>query len=222
MSRMATYLSSTIGRKQTLGIAGLGLSVFVLTHMLGNLLIFVSPEAYNQYGHALTSNPLIYAAEAGLLGIFVLHVINAIYLKFKAKFAREQSYDVTLNGEKAVSFASKTMIHTGMIILIFVVLHLITFKFGTLYTATYDGQEIRDLHRLVIEVFQSPFYVAWYILSLLALGVHLSHGVGSAFKTLGFNHPRYNPAIEKISIAYGVLIALGFISQPVYVFFIHQ
>ena len=66
------------------------------------------------------------------------------------------------------------------------ILHLITFKFGTLYTATYGDAEIRDLHRLVIEVFQSPIYVAWYILSLIALGVHLSHGVASAFKTLGF------------------------------------
>ncbi|MEC9283895.1 MAG: succinate dehydrogenase cytochrome b subunit [Bdellovibrionota bacterium] len=222
MSRMASYLTSTIGRKQTMGIAGLGLSVFVLTHMLGNLLIFKGPQAYNEYAHALVSNPAIYLAEAGLLGIFVLHAINAIGLKIRNSGARTRSYAQTVNGEKAVSFASKTMIHTGMVILIFTILHLITFKFGTLYTATYGDSEIRDLHRLVIEVFQSPIYVAWYILSLIALGVHLSHGVASAFKTLGFNHPRYNCGIETFSLIYGWIIALGFISQPVYVFFIHQ
>ena len=219
---MARYISSTIGRKQSLGVAGLGLTLFVLVHMLGNLLIFKSPQAYNEYGHALTSNPLIYLAEAGLIAIFLLHVVHAIILKFVNKSAREQSYAAALNGEKGISFASKTMIHTGMVILIFVILHLITFKFGNYYSASYNGKEIRDLHRLVIEVFQSPVYVVWYLFSLLALGIHLSHGIASAFKTLGFNHPRYNPGIEKFGLGLGWFIALGFISQPVYVFFIYS
>lgn len=202
-----------------MGVTGLGLAFFVLSHMIGNLLIFVSPESYNMYGHNLISNPLIFVAEAGLLLMFFAHLINAFILKVKNKSARSQGYDVGTNGEKGISVASKTMIHTGIIIGVFAVLHLITFKFGTVYTVNYNGQEVRDLARLMVEIFQQPIYVAWYLFSLVMLGLHLTHGVASAFKSLGFNHPRYNSGIECISKAYGWIVALGFISQPLYIFF---
>lgn len=201
-----------------MGVTGLGLAFFVLSHMAGNLLIFVSPEAYNMYGHNIVSNPLIYVAEAGLLIMFFAHLINAFVLKIRNKGARSQGYDQGVNGEKGIDFASKTMIHTGIVIGIFAVLHLITFKYGTVYTVTYDGEEIRDLARLMVEVFMQPGYVAWYVFSLICLGFHLSHGVASAIKTLGFNHPRYNDRIELISKAYGWIVAFGFISQPLYIF----
>lgn len=218
MSRFGKYFNSTIGRKQVMGLTGLGLSLFVLTHMLGNLLMFVGPDAYNMYGHKLTSNPAIYLAEAGLLFFFFAHVINAVTLKLKNKSAREQSYATNINGEKAISVASKTMIHTGMIIGIFAVLHLITFKFGPVYTTTIDDEQVRDLYKLMVEVFRDPIYVAWYVFSMIMLGFHLSHGVASAIKTLGFNHPRYNCGIECASQIYGWVVALGFTVQPIYIF----
>lgn len=216
---MSHYLKSTIGRKQVMGVTGLGLSIFVLSHMLGNLLIFVGPESYNTYAHNLVTNPLIYIAEAGLLGIFVAHVFMAITLNFKNKSARGSTYAFTPNGDKAASFASKTMIHQGIVILVFVILHLNTFKLGTIYDVNYGGVDMRDLHRLVIEVFQAPMYTVFYIVCLIILGFHLSHGLASAIQTLGFNHPKYTPCIEKISVLYGLVIAIGFISQPVYVYF---
>ena len=110
------------------------------------------------------------------------------------------------------------MIYHGSLLFAFVVYHLITFKFGTVYMVTYDGLEMRDIHRLVVEVFQSPVYVAGYVLCMIAVGVHLSHGVSSMFKSWGFNHPKYTPMIEKAAGAYAVIVALGFIAQPLYVF----
>lgn len=201
-----------------MGVTGLGLSLFVLMHMLGNLLILVSPEAYNMYGHKLVSNPFIYVAEAGLILMFFAHMINAFVLKAKNKGARTRAYATGLNGEKSIDVASKTMIHTGIVILIFAVLHLITFKYGNYYEVSYNGETVRDLAKLMYEVFQSPIYVLWYLFSLLMLGLHLSHGVASAIKTLGFNHPQYNDTIECIGKAFGWVVAFGFIVQPIYIF----
>lgn len=213
-----TFFSSTIGKKYIMGITGLIWTGFVMSHMAGNMLILISPELYNAYGHALISNkPLIYTAEAVLVLALVVHAITAFALTAQNQTAREQKYYMPTNGEKSVTFASKTMIFTGSIILVFVVYHLITFKYGPWYTVTYDGVEMRDLHRLVIEVFNDPRYVAGYIVSLLALGLHLSHGVGSMFKSWGFNHPKYTPMLEKFGYLYAFIVTAGFISQPIYV-----
>lgn len=213
------FFRSSIGKKYLMGITGLGLSLFVLMHMLGNLALFVSAEAYNKYSHTLVSNPLIYGAEAGLLGILLFHLLTATRLTLQNKRARTQSYAMPTQGEKGVSNASRTMIHTGIVIFIFTVYHLITFKFGPYYEVTYNGVTMRDIQRLVLEVFQSPAYVIGYIIALLALGHHLSHGVSSAFQSLGFNHPKYNCMIKRIGYGYALLVTVGFISQPLYVYF---
>ena len=215
------WLCSTIGRKQLIGVTGLGLSFFVLTHMLGNMLILVGPEAYNKYSYALTSNELIYAAEAGLLAIFIGHLVFAIGLTLKNWGSRNTRYAMLPNGAKRTSWTQRSLWAQGLLILVFVILHLITFKFGTHYTVTYNGVEMRDLHKLVLEVFKDPIYVAWYIVALIVLGFHLSHGVGSSFQTLGIHHPRYQKCIKSFSIGYAVVVIAGFLSQPIYVYFLH-
>jgi succinate dehydrogenase / fumarate reductase, cytochrome b subunit len=97
---------------------------------------------------------------------------------------------------------------------------LITFKYGPHYTTTIDGVEMRDLHRLVIEVFQSPVYVGWYVVSMIAVFLHLSHGFYSAFASLGIYHPRYSPWLNRFGYLYAAIIAAGFLSQPLYVFLV--
>jgi len=213
-------LTSAIGRKQIMGVTGLAWSLFVLSHMLGNLLIFMGPDAYNKYSHAIITNPFVYLAEAGLVLTLVLHVVDGIQLTIRNRWARPQKYAMPTNGEKAARFQSKFMIFHGTIILVFVILHIITFKYGTHYTTTVDGVEMRDLHRLVMEVFQNPGYVAWYVFALVALGLHLSHGFYSSFASLGIYHPRSSAALNKFGYAYAVIVALGFISQPIYVFLV--
>ncbi len=202
-----------------MAITGLSMSLFVLTHMLGNLLLFVGPEAYNMYSHKLITNPLITVAELGLLLMFLLHVFMAIRLTIENRSARPTRYAMPTNGSKAVSQASKTMIYHGMVLLIFTVYHLVTFKYGTVYETDYNGVMVRDLHRLVVEVFQSPAYVLFYVISMGTLGFHLSHGVQSSFQSLGFRHPRYTPGLKIFSTAYALIVGLGFGAQPVYVYF---
>lgn len=215
-----SWLCSTIGRKQLIGVSGLGLSLFLLTHMAGNLLIFKGPQAYNEYSHALISNPLIYAAEIGLLLMFLGHMVLAVRLTLANWSARgETRYAVLPNGEKGTSLIQRSLWAQGMLILVFIILHLITFKYGQHYMVDYGKGEIRDLHRLVIEVFEKPEYVVGYIIALVVLGLHLSHGVGSSLQTLGIHHVRYQRCFKAISIIYAVIVTLGFISQPLYVFF---
>lgn len=213
------FLSSSLGKKLLMGITGICLGLFVLTHLLGNMLLFVGPEAYNTYSHKLISNPLIKLIEGGLLLFFLSHMINGIRLTIENRRARPQKYAMSTNGVKGSSLASKTMIWHGGVLLIFVIHHLITFKYGPYYEATYNGVVMRDLHRLVIEVFKSPGYVAWYVVAMVILGFHLSHGFSSALQSLGFNHPKYAPWIKRLGLSFSVLIAMGFSAQPVYLAF---
>ncbi|MCB0391719.1 MAG: succinate dehydrogenase cytochrome b subunit, partial [Bdellovibrionales bacterium] len=207
MNKKSSYFCSTIGRKQFVGITGLLLSFFVLTHMLGNLLIFLGPEAYNVYSHKLVTNPFIYVAEAGLLGAFIVHVFIAIMLTRENKKARPQAYAMSASGDKATDFVQKSMIYQGVVLLVFVVWHLKTFKYGNIYeyTSQVNGEVMRDLYRLIIEVFSSPAYVLGYSVCLVVLGMHLSHGFSSSIRTLGFNHPKYDNKVRVLGKLYAAL-----------------
>ena len=202
-----------------MGFTGLLWSGFVLTHMLGNMLIFLGPEHYNGYSYALIHNPIIIPAEIVLLLTLVLHAVVGVTLTVKNKMARDQKYAMPTNGEKAARPNSKWMIYHGTILLVFIILHLITFKYGTNYTVTTNGVEMRDLYRLVLDVFHQPGYVIWYVIALIFVGLHLSHGFYSAFASLGFYHPVYSKWLSCFGYVYGVIIALGFMSQPIYVYF---
>jgi succinate dehydrogenase / fumarate reductase cytochrome b subunit len=164
----------------------------------------------------MVNNPLIYVAEAGLLLMFLVHVALATQLALEnRRAAAADGGCLKSRGEKSPRFGSRSMILTGLLTFVFVVLHLITFKFGTHYEVTYDGVVVRDLHRLVLEKFNQPIYTAWYLFALVVLGVHLSHGVSSFFQTLGLGSVR-NKNLKKIGYAFAVLVAGGFISQPIY------
>lgn len=219
---MSGFLGSTVGKKYLMGISGLIWAGFVLAHMAGNLLIFVSHDAYNSYGHALTSGNIIYVAETVLVLALIVHVYTAISLTISNRAAKDQRYAVAASGKKKVSLASRTMAVQGSLILLFIILHLITFKYGTHYTTNVHGVEMRDLAKLMLEVFQSPGYVAWYIVCLILLGFHLSHGVGSTFQSLGLMEGTYRNTWKKLSYTYAVIVALGFISQPIYCFMMAQ
>lgn len=219
---MSEFLGSTVGKKYLMGITGLIWAGFVLAHMAGNLLIFVSHDAYNSYGHALTSGNIIYIAEVVLVLALIVHVYTAISLTIHNRTAKEQKYAVAASGKKKVSLASRTMAIQGSLILFFIINHLITFKYGTHYTTTVQGVEMRDLARLMAEVFNNPGYVAWYIVCLILLGFHLSHGVGSTFQSLGLMEGTYRGVWKKLSCAYAIVVALGFIAQPTYLFLMAQ
>ena len=202
-----------------MGFAGLVWTGFVAGHMAGNLLIFAGPEAFNRYGHAIVSNkPLLIGTEVALTLALVTHVILGILLTIQNKAAKPQKYAVGASKQKQPSTASKTMAIHGTIVLAFIIYHLITFKWGAYYEVTYGDETMRDLHRLVLEVFRDPKYVFGYIICLVLLGIHLSHGASSVFQSLGINHPSYTPIIKKAGWVYALVVSAGFISQPLYVF----
>jgi succinate dehydrogenase / fumarate reductase, cytochrome b subunit len=218
MSANSGFLTSTIGKKYLMAVTAVVWALFVMVHMLGNMLIFVGAEAYNKYSHALISNPIIYVLEAFLTAVLLYHAVTGITLYVRNSRTKPKFYAVTPVRVKSASIASRTMVYTGSIILAFVIWHLITFKWGPVYTVTYNGVEMRDIFKLVIEKFQEPFYVAGYTVVMVLIGMHLYHGVQSIFQSLGISHPRYNKFIKCFGYTYAVVVALGFISQPLYIF----
>lgn len=206
------------GKKLLVALTGLLMSGFVLTHMTGNMLILLGPETYNKYSYMLTSNELIYIAEAALVLFFFVHVFFAVSLAADNQRARPVApYQLPRPGmPQRASFASRSMIYTGALVFAFLVLHLWTFKYGTHYPVTYNGVVMRDLYRLINEKFHEPLYVAWYLFSLVILGIHLSHGVAASFQSLGFFSVR-NLALKRVGYAFTVFVILGFMSQPLYV-----
>jgi len=209
--------SSSIGSKLLIALTGLGLFIFLVGHLTGNLLFIVGPEAFNAYGHAVVNNPLIYIIEVGLVAVFLLHVYKTARLYAGAKSARPVAYarKEWAGRPSRKNWASTTMIFTGIVTFAFVVLHLRAFKFGAWYEAT-GG--VRDLYRLQLEIFSNPAYVAFYMFAMVVIGFHLWHGVASAAQSLGIDHPKYTPRILWIGRALAVLIAGGFFILPLYTY----
>ncbi len=221
MNRASHYFCSSIGKKQMMGLTGLAWCGFVLSHMLGNLLYLVGPAAYNAYGHALTGNKAFYyAAETGLLLTFMGHVFFALLVTLENRKARPVGYAVSANGGKGgASVSSRTMALSGMLTLVFVVLHLIKFRFGEYIPFSLEGKEIRDLHALMTDVFQSAGYVVWYVFAILILGSHLSHALWSSLQTLSLIPAGKECALRCVSKLFGWGIAFGFIVNPIYIYF---
>ena len=219
MTSATKFFTASIGKKQIMALTGLGLIGFTVTHLLGNFLILVGPDAFNKYAYTLTSNPLIYVAEAILLGMFLLHIFLAAVLQIQNRLARPESYAVKVKTGRGETFASSTMPYTGLIMLVFIVLHLINFKFGSNYPTVVDGTQLRDLYRTVVEYFANPLYTAWYVFAMLALAIHTSHGFWSMFQSWGLNHPKYNPVIKAASIGYAVFVFVGFSGLAIFCHF---
>jgi succinate dehydrogenase / fumarate reductase cytochrome b subunit len=216
MSQILSFLSSSIGRKVSMAITGLLLILFLVAHLAGNLLVFVGAGPFNQYSHTLISNPLIYVAELGLLAIFLLHLAAGVSVFLRSRGARPEGYKqqqwAGATSHKSVS--SSTMILSGAFIAVFLPLHIAKFKFGKYYAGP-DGT--RDLYRLVIETFQNPGFVIFYVIAMLIVGLHLWHALGSAFESLGIN---YRKPLRRFGQAVAILIATGFLLLPIGIFVI--
>lgn len=220
---MLQFFKSTVGRKYLMGISGLVWMGFVFGHMAGNMLIFVGADAFNAYGHAIVSNKiLLYGAESTILAALIVHVFCAISLTMQNRASRSSRYAMTPNAEKGSSWASKNMGIQGSAILAFIILHLITFKYGAHYETTVNGVQMRDLHKLMIETFAQPGYVAWYCVCLVLLMFHLSHGAHSIFQSFGILERKMQANVKKGAWVYAIVVAGGFLSQPIYVFLFHK
>jgi succinate dehydrogenase / fumarate reductase cytochrome b subunit len=186
--------------------SGLLLSLFLLTHMLGNSVSFLGRNAFNTYAERLHSlGVLVYIFEIGLLTLFLIHIITGIILYLENLQARPARYSVNTS-EGGRSWGSRTMPYTGVIILVFIIVHLMNFHF------TDKSVPVADLVR---ELLSSPSLAFFYIFSLVALALHLSHGFWSLFQSIGFNHEKYNPLLMKGALVFSILMGTVFILIPV-------
>jgi succinate dehydrogenase / fumarate reductase cytochrome b subunit len=221
MSNRLRFFSSSVGTKILIAVTGLSLFGFLIVHLAGNLLLLVGPASFNHYSDKLISNPLIYIAEAGLAALFVLHVFKTLTNWAANRSARPVGYQMKqwagYTSRKTVG--STTMIYTGVVTFVFVLLHLKTFKFGSWYQAAGEP-EVRDLYRLTMEVFSNPAYVGFYVICMVLIFLHLRHGLSSALQSLGVNHPRYNRLVLTIGTVLAVLIGGGFALIPIWAFLV--
>jgi succinate dehydrogenase / fumarate reductase, cytochrome b subunit len=216
-SRRLTFFS-TVATKILIALTGLSLVGFLCVHLMGNLLLYAGPAKFNGYAHALISNPLIKGAEVGLVALFLIHAFEAVMMWISNRSARPISYvnKRPAGGRSRKSAASTTMILTGPIVGIFLVVHVLTMKYGTWYPA--PGVEPRDLYRLVAETFAQPAWAGLYAVCMVVVGLHLWHGFSSGFESLGLNHPAYTPKVIVVGRILALALGAGFFSIPIWMF----
>lgn len=222
MPTLLQAATSQVGRKILTGVTGILLFLFIIFHLAGNLAIFGEAEAMNRYSLALHNfGPLLWLARAGLLIAFVIHAWIGISIWLKKRKARPQNYAIysSKGGPSKQSLSSRSMAFTGVVLLLFVVLHINTFALGETATVMIDGQPAADIKSLVIETFQNPFYSFGYAFVMLLLGTHLGHGVWSAFTSLGLTSKKASAIMYTAGGIAAVVLAVGFLVIPIYIYF---
>ncbi|MBN2482338.1 MAG: succinate dehydrogenase cytochrome b subunit [Bacteroidales bacterium] len=208
-----------------MSLAGLFLIAFLPVHLGINLclILYDTREVFNKAAHFMSNNLIIKVIEIFLFAGLILHIFYGIYLQIQNWMARPVRYKI--ENYSQTSFFSKFMIHTAAIIAVFLVIHLSNFYFkskifGEVPIVIYDGKAYHDLGILVIEKFKIPGFVWFYIGCFLFLAFHLLHGFHSAFQTLGLDHKVYTPVIKSLGWLYTLLVSVGFILIPIYIYFL--
>jgi len=207
---VARFYDSSIGKKAVMAVTGLVLFGFLILHMLGNLQVFLGREVMNHYAETLHGNPgLLWVARVVLLVSVVLHTWAAIQLTAVKAAARPVAY--VKPGNVQGSTGSRTMMLSGPVIALFVIGHLLHFTTGTIHP------QFVELHAYenVVNGFANPIAAGLYIVAMILVGFHLSHGIWSMFQSIGFSHPRYTPLIKKFAGVFSWILIAGFISVPI-------
>lgn len=220
---LAAYWNSSIGKKLVVALTGLFLLLFLLGHLVGNLVVFMGPEPFNAYAyflHHMGHGAGIWAFRIIMLAMLGAHIIATIQLTRQNKAAR-QSYECQATIQASTS--SRYMILTGLTILAFFIYHILHFTVRAgneydnpaLYTYLLDGKEVHNAWKMVIDGFSVWYVSAFYILSMTLLASHLVHGFQSVFQTLGLRSKKSAATLQQLSLAYSGFIWIGFVSIPV-------
>ena len=209
--------STTIAQKVLVGLSGLMLCGFLVVHLVGNLLIY-SPaddyKVYNDYAHAIHTNPLLPAFEIVLLALFLTHVALSIATVVRNRMARPQAYAVKRSKRGKSRLTAHNVMHwTGLVVLAFVLLHLLDFRFAVRYP---EQPGVTPAHRALL-ILHDPLSASLYTVGSLLLGYHLYHGFQSAFETLGAANPRVTPFVRRAGAVFALVVAVGFASFPIWV-----
>jgi succinate dehydrogenase / fumarate reductase, cytochrome b subunit len=218
---LGSFLASSIGKKALTALTGLLLVGFVVAHLAGNLLLLKGDQgrAFELYAQKLHDlGPLLIVAELGLLALFGTHIAFALRATLQNRRVRNQPYAHS-PGHGGRTFASASMPLTGSFLLLFLVVHLVNFRFDDEFKQRFaEDRGGAGASAQVLESLSDPLLAGVYLLAFLALGLHLSHGIQSALQTLGAHHPRYTPVLRRIGFALAGLLALGFSAISAYAF----
>ncbi len=224
--RFKMILTSSLSKKIFMSIAGLVWTGFLLIHLLGNLqLLNSNPDPFNKYSYFLThqTGEFIYLAEFLLVFFLLTHLVYGIWVQIGNWRARPQGYSMVTwaKGKSRRSFGSVTMIYTGVLIFVFLIFHLLHFKYGnvTMYTPEGYTHQIPNLYQTVIEFFQNPWNVAFYVIIMVLIGFHLSHAFWSAFQSLGLGSKWFTSFIYTLGVLYAIFVAFGFVFLPIWIYF---
>lgn len=208
MNWLIRTFGSSIGKKLMQAVTGLSFCGFLIIHLVGNLTLYGGTGAFDAYVMKLHSlGPLITVAELGLLLFAAIHILTGTILFFQNLKARPTRYRVNKRGGGR-TIGSATMPYTGFILILFIVLHLINFHFA--------DKTNQSLYQIMSGTFSKPGYVITYIVAMIVVAIHVSHGFWSAFQTIGANHPKYMPVIKGAGIAFSLLFGIGFGFIPIY------
>jgi len=223
MKVITNIFGSTLGKKYVMAISGGAMFMFVVGHLVGNLQIFLGPEAINRYGHFLQSNvEIIWPARISMLAMIALHLWSAIALALENRAARPVPY---ANWQPtAASYASRTMIWSGFIVAAFIIYHLLHYTVmvqainltGQDFHALTDAEGRHDIYKMVMVGFSNPFVSLFYVIAIGLLCLHLSHGVSAMFQSLGLKNHQYGPLLDPAAKIVAVLIFLGYVSIPIF------
>ncbi|MBX2816555.1 MAG: succinate dehydrogenase cytochrome b subunit [Saprospiraceae bacterium] len=225
MSWFTQLLTSSLGKKLVMSLTGLFLILFLPVHLIGNLQLMADDggESFNLYAKFMTGNPLIKTVSYLLYGFILLHAIQGMLI-WKANRGAGGGSSRYQGGKSPTAWSSRQMAGLGMVILVFILLHMWQFwfqmKWGDIGTATYGGVETKDLYTIVQHTFKQWWFVLFYVISMIVIGFHLQHGFQSAFQTLGLNHKKYTPAIKTLGLIYSIIIPLAFAIIPCYILLI--
>lgn len=206
MSSSSNKKTLSLVKKYYMALTGLFLISFITIHLSVNLLTLVSKELFNEAAHFMGTNPVIQVMQFVLAAGFIIHIVQGIVITIQNRKARPIKY--AYNNPKANStWTSRNMISTGILVLLFLVIHIRDYfweiKFNNLgeYSTDYD---------LVVALFANPLYVVLYVIAFVMLGLHLNHGFQSSFQSMGASHPKVNSTIRKLGAAFSIVVAVGF------------
>ena len=216
MSVVDKYFKYSIGKKQVMGVLGLLLCGFAFAHMTGNFLVFQGADKFNAYGDFLHNLPAFRLIELSLAALFIAHIVMGIVLAVQNRAARPEGYAVKKSSGGATR-GSSTMAFTGIYFILFLVVHLLNIRFHILPTPVAGASE----YDVTAAVLANPGFAIFYVVSSLILGLHLSHGLQSSFQSLGFYNRQYTPTLKKISVLYGIVIAVGYSAIAIFMLVKH-
>lgn len=210
------WVRSSIGKKILMAATGLILTGFLIAHLLGNLLIFRGPDALNAYAKKLRDlGPLLWATRLGLLAATLIHIVTSLQLASENAAARPIGYQRVHLRE--ASWASRSMVISGIGVGAYLIYHLLHFTFRVAHpelSHATDALGRHDVYLMVVRSFrQRPIALA-YLIGMAAVCMHLSHGFGSAFQTLGLATERTIPVWRRASQLFALALFLGYCAIP--------